>query len=807
MKVERIAGRKLELAMVSDTLSDAPGQGRAILFVGEPGIGKTRLLREAEDQVDPQASRILCATGRRAEASLSYAGLHYLLSPLLEMAEMLPPVQWVGLMTALGVEEGDPPDSLVVSLATLNLITEAAKDRSVLITIDDIQWLDADTRHTVAFVARRVTGQRVGLIVTASTSYVWNEGAGAFFEHSLSRLERDEASEVLQEHAPELGQLQREWVLKQSLGNPLVLSELSLNVPADVSARPYATNAAVPMTPALVHAFAGGLDELSAVSRDAVLIAALAFEDNLQEVLAATSAMSNEPATAVVLDRPVRLGILRYDENRIVFRHPLVKSAVAYRASASRRYAAHRALGEVITVNSRRRTWHRASGVAGRDDLVASELEDQGWVDVRRADALAALALFQRAAELSTGAKDRGRRLLLAAKQAMDLGRVDEAARMHAVAVGGDLTDLDHSRADLLSELCGIAGYGDTDWLDRLCASIGDALATADSGLALDVAVAGSLQGFREPLSRATSDAVRAAAEKVSRNSGDVRSIAALGLIEPIDRGRHVASALSLIDLEAVTDSDSLLAMARVARAVGDYRCCSEISDRAEAVLRTNGLKGALATALSIAADVRFELGYWHRGADALTEALSLTSHSRSTTLRAELLVTAAKVAGLQGDAAQAMELVTEAELSPCARSGSEVLARAQIARGIAYLSSGKHMEAVSVLSRVFDRRDPSHHPVEQFSALSFLAEAAVRGGQRPVVEGMLPRLMSVSEVSGSPMLRMQLQYARAVLAEDGEAEGLFRGFGNAQRAWCNEVDSGSIRRALRHSSSEPRWR
>jgi DNA-binding CsgD family transcriptional regulator len=38
----------------------------------------------------------------------------------------------------------------------------------------------------------------------------------------------------------------------------------------------------------------------------------------------------------------------------------------------------------------------------------------------------------------------------------------------------------------------------------------------------------------------------------------------------------------------------------------------------------------------------------------------------------------------------------------------------------------------------------------------------------------MLPRLMSVSEVSGSPMLRMQLQYARAVLAEDGEAEGLF---------------------------------
>jgi DNA-binding CsgD family transcriptional regulator len=774
MKVGRFVARSRELAMMSAALIDTPGEPSAILFVGEPGIGKTRLLREAEDQVDPETSVILSATGCKAESRLSYAGLHYLLSPLLGAVERLPTVQRVALMTALGLEGGESPDPLVVSLAALNLITEVAKSRCALITIDDIQWLDADTRHTLAFVARRVAGQKIGLIATASAPYVWNEGAGAFLEHTLSRLEGDESSQVLREHAPGLSEAQREWILQRSLGNPLALLELSLTVPVDASPHSYSVDASVPLTPALVRAFAGDLEELSDLSRDAILVAALAFEDNLQEILAATSAMSKEQTTAAIFDRPVRLGFLTYDENRVVFRHPLVKSAVSHRASASRRYAAHRALGEVITVNSRRRTWHRASGVAGRDDLIATELEAQGWIDVRRANALAALALFQRAADLSSGTKDRGRRLLLAAKQAVDLGRVDDAARLLAIAVSGDLADLDRSRADLLSEQCGIAGYGGTDWLNRLCASVGDALTTADNELALDVAVAGSLLGFREPLSRVTADAVRPVAEKVARDSRDVRSIAALGLMRPIERSRDVASALGSIDLETIADTDSFLALARVARAVGDYRRCSQISNRAECVLRANGLKGALAQVLTIAADVDFELGHWRRGAHALTEAFSLISRSRSTALRAELLVTAAKAAGLQGDPLRAMDLATEAELSPCARSGSEVLSRAQIARGIAYIGLGKHVEATSVFGRVFDSRDPSHHPVEQFSAVTFLAEAAVRSGQPSAMESLLPLLMSLNVVSGSPVLQMQLHYARAVLAADDIAEDLY---------------------------------
>jgi predicted ATP-dependent serine protease len=62
MKAKNLPGRKVELAMVSDVLSGAPALRGAILFVGEPGIGKTELLLGARELARSQGGRVLGAS-------------------------------------------------------------------------------------------------------------------------------------------------------------------------------------------------------------------------------------------------------------------------------------------------------------------------------------------------------------------------------------------------------------------------------------------------------------------------------------------------------------------------------------------------------------------------------------------------------------------------------------------------------------------------------------------------------------------------------------------------------------------------
>jgi hypothetical protein len=165
------------------------------------------------------------------------------------------------------------------------------------------------------------------------------------------------------------------------------------------------------------------------------------------------------------------------------------------------------------------------------------------------------------------------------------------------------------------------------------------------------------------------------------------------------------------------------------------------------------------------------------RTAGIEAEVGRLTGASNRSVPRAEVLVTAAKAAALRGEIGAALDLVTEVEHSPSARGGSSTLARAQIARGIAYLSAGRHVDAFVALSRVFKPQDPSHHHREQFGAVMYLADAAARSGQHDAARVVVTRMQRPAEVSGSPLLAAQMGYARAVLAPGPLAEDRFLSF------------------------------
>ena len=110
-----------------------------------------------------------------------------------------------------------------------------------------------------------------------------------------------------------------------------------------------------------------------------------------------------------------RLARIDEDTGRLVFRHPLIRSAIVELATGQDRRRAHRALAEHLAGRPERRAWHLSEAAAGPDEPVAALLEEVAAQVLRRGDAVGAVSSLLRAAELSPARPDRSRRLAYAA--------------------------------------------------------------------------------------------------------------------------------------------------------------------------------------------------------------------------------------------------------------------------------------------------------------------------------------------------------------------------------------------------------
>ena len=141
------------------------GESRSLVLRGEAGIGKTALLEYlVESASDMTVAR---AAGVESDMELAYASLQQLCAPLLDRLERLPAPQRDALRVAFGLSAGSAPDRFLVGLAVLSLLSEVADARPVLCLIDDALWLDQASALTLAFVARRLLAERVGIVFAA----------------------------------------------------------------------------------------------------------------------------------------------------------------------------------------------------------------------------------------------------------------------------------------------------------------------------------------------------------------------------------------------------------------------------------------------------------------------------------------------------------------------------------------------------------------------------------------------------------------------------------------------------------------
>src|SRR5690349_16115534 len=158
-----LTGRRSECDAL-DRLVEAVGAGesRALVVRGEPGVGKTALLEYLVEQA--AAFRVVRAAGVQSEMELAFAGLHQLLASMLDRLERLPGPQSDALRTVFGVSPGRAPDRFFIGLAVLSLLSDVAEEQPILCLVDDEQWLDSASADVLAFVARRLDRESVGLI-------------------------------------------------------------------------------------------------------------------------------------------------------------------------------------------------------------------------------------------------------------------------------------------------------------------------------------------------------------------------------------------------------------------------------------------------------------------------------------------------------------------------------------------------------------------------------------------------------------------------------------------------------------------
>src|SRR3954452_15614218 len=138
------------------------GESRVLVLRGEAGVGKTALLEHLSAAAE--GCRIVRAAGVESEIELAFAGLHALCASMFGRLTHLPGPQRDSLNTAFGQSAGPPPDRFLVGLAVLSLLADAAEEQPLVCIVDDAQWLDRVSAQTLAFVARRLFAEPLGLV-------------------------------------------------------------------------------------------------------------------------------------------------------------------------------------------------------------------------------------------------------------------------------------------------------------------------------------------------------------------------------------------------------------------------------------------------------------------------------------------------------------------------------------------------------------------------------------------------------------------------------------------------------------------
>jgi len=443
--VTELIGRRAECDVLGRLVAAVrAGESRALVVHGEPGVGKTALLEYLAGQAS--GCRVTRVAGVQSEMELAFAVVHQLCAPMLDRLERLPAPQRAALETAFGLSAGPAPDRFLIGLAVLGLLAEVAGDRPLVYIVDDEQWLDSASAQVLAFVARRLGAESVGLVFGAR---VPTGDLAGLPELVIRGLREDDARALLDSALTgPLDARVRDQIIAEAHGNPLALLELPRGWTATELAGGFGLPGAVPLSGTIEESFRRRIDAVPAETRRLLQLAAAEPTGDPVLVWRAAGRLG---VGAEAAGPAVEAGLAEFGV-RVRFRHPLVRS-VAYRSAPNKeRQLAHAALAEVTDrgIDPDRRAWHRAEAAPGPDEDVAGELERSAGRAQTRGGLAAAAAFLERTVKLTPDPARRAQRALAAANTKFQAGMFDAAQDLLAVAESGPLTEFEQASVDLL---------------------------------------------------------------------------------------------------------------------------------------------------------------------------------------------------------------------------------------------------------------------------------------------------------------------------------------------------------------------
>ncbi|MEV1066435.1 AAA family ATPase [Streptomyces sp. NPDC050263] len=778
----QLIGRATELAMLSGVIEQVQGGlAASVLLHGAAGVGKTALLDAVAVQARASGFCVLRATGVESEVTLPLSGLHQLLYGLRDEFNRLPYGQRDVLERALGLSQDTAPDQFVVSVTVLELLHVLAVDGPVLLVVDDAQWIDEVSARIVAFAVRRLAPKPIGFLGAVRSEWKTSIDRSSLLEYRVEPLQAGSAAELLDSRFPGLARAARQRLLDEAAGNPLALLEL----PASLSDEQLSGRAELPgwlsLGDRLESLYAGRVRSLPETTRDLLLLAAFETTGSIRTIWAALSEDAAAADCAVVPAE--RAALVRVDtgNDRLVFRHPLVRSATVQLATPDRRRAAHRALAAALDHEPERQIGHLIAGSLGPDEVVARKLESAAHRAVRRGAATAAVSALRHASGLSLQPEDRSRRLAKAAFAASHAGQLDAAAEVlnsggyweHASpedaarAASAAAFRLIHRDCDvraahrlLLSALDNVLGRGEGGAPGALAEDLTDEL--------FFLLIEASCYGGTRELWDQVAERIRLASN-FARLSFD-----ALG--DPVRRGRTVIPRLrrAFDDIPAETDPRRIMQMARSALFCDDISRYREQAARAAGLARTGGAFASWAAATLLLALDAYHTGQWDEAGAMLRECLEVAEEFGYTLLGCRIRYQLAFIEAGRGRA-EAVQALTDKIVATSVPQGmvtGQVMVRQT--RALLALGAGDYETAYRHCVRISPPGEfPAYVAWALWSVLD-LVEAAVMTGRTEEARAHVAAAERADIGELSPRIALLVAGAAALAATDDEAERLF---------------------------------
>ena len=783
-----LAGRDSEMALLAGLITEvARGHGSSVLIEGEPGIGKSALIRAAVAEA-PDACQVFWGAGNELDQARP-------LRPFLDGLRVREPSVDPRRTTIDALSRGqvrvdrgtDMPAVLAEQL--LALVAEQCAVRPAILVIDDLQWADQASIALwgrLARSARQMPLLLVGLMRPAPqredllTLRRAVGDAGRLQLTGLSEAATTELLAALADGRPG-GNLLR--LADGAAGNPRYITELVAALARNSGLTVSDTGAAELTEGSAPGSLAGIADHLDFVAgpvRDVLRAAALLGTDFAVSDLAIVLGRSVADLIPSV-DEACAVGVLAESGSGLGFRHPLIRAALYDEMPAAVRTAWHRDAGRALAVAGApadrvARQLLRALGEAGDEAEPIGDEWMLNWLArtaeplLGQAPGVAAELLTWAVASSPAGSAQQG---WLASRLADALYRVGDTVAAEQVAIRA----LEYAAdPDLLVDL---------HWTLAQCRMLGglfeESLTTleralAGSGLSARhrarlLVLAARTHGLAGAFEKASGIAATAleAASQASDNWAISWAMHLQALLTAAQG--HMTDALPLFDRAlSVTQADPALTDLRLllqinkASALGKldhYEEALATADRARSLADQAGTEIRLAQAYCAIGQLLFETGQWD---DALAEVETHPENLKEPDTACNDLGIAAVISFHRGDIDAAHRYLAAA--APHAkRIGDRLIGPLALARSLEREQHGELPEALAVLTDAFEANPEKLDEIEDL--LADAVRLAVEADDLSTADAIADRAATLAAGSEIPHRHANALYCRGLLDHD----------------------------------------